>query len=44
MENNLRIYTTIFLYETDIFPDGFIKHCKNNSNKAHNIPIDLKIT
>ena len=25
-----------------IFPDKFLKHCKNNVNGAHNIPIDVK--
>ena len=24
------------------FPDNFFKHCKNNVNEAHNIPIDIK--
>ena len=31
-----------FLDETDIFPDYFIKHCKNNTNEAHNIPLKVK--
>ena len=42
MEENIRSYTAIFFDETDIFPDDFIKHCKNNANEAHNIPIDIK--
>ena len=41
MEDNLRSYTKN-IYETDIFTDEFIKHCKNNSNEAHNIPIEVK--
>ena len=28
--------------ETDIFPDDFIKICKNNENEAHNIPLEVK--
>ena len=32
-----------FFDETDIFPDDFINHCKNNSNEAHNISIEVKI-
>ena len=42
MEDYLRSYTTIFFDETDIFPDDFIKHCKNNANEAHNIPLEVK--
>ena len=42
MENNIRIYTTIFFDETDIFPGDFIKHCNNNANEDHNITIDVK--
>ena len=34
MEVNLRSYTTRFLKETDIFPDDFIKECKDNENEA----------
>ena len=25
-----------------IFPDVYLKHCKNNINEAHNIPIEVK--
>ena len=50
IENRHRVYTKLwriiyeviyhfFFDETNIFPDDFIKHCKNNSNEAHNIPI-----
>ena len=38
-----KIYEVIqqeFFDETD-FPDNFLKHCKNNVNGAHNIPIDV---
>ena len=31
-----------FFDETDIFPDDFIKHCKNNANESHNIPLEVK--
>ena len=44
MEDYLRSYTTIFFDETDIFPDDFIKHCKNNANEAYNITLGVKIT
>ena len=39
------IYEVIqqLFYETDIFPDNFIKRCKNNANEARNIPLELKI-
>ena len=39
------IYEVIQQYifdETDIFLDDFIKHCKNNANEAHNIPLEVK--
>ena len=42
MEDNIQSYTTFVFDETDIFPDDFMKHCKNNSNEAHNIPIEVK--
>ena len=31
-----------FVDETDIFTDNFIKHCKNNVNEDHNIPLGVK--
>ena len=31
-----------FFDETNIFPDDFIKQCKNNTNEAHNIPLKVK--
>ena len=36
-----KLYNNIF-DGTDIFPDDFIKHCKNNANEAHNIPLEVK--
>ena len=33
-----------YIKESDIFPDGFIRECKNNSNEAQFIPSDVKIT
>ena len=42
MEDNLRSYTTQFFDETDIYPDDFIKHCKNNTNDANNISMEVK--
>ena len=36
-----KLYKNIF-DETDIFPDDFIKHCKNNANEARNITIEVK--
>ena len=42
MEDNLRSYTTRFFYETNIFPDDFIKNHKNNANETNNIPIEEK--
>ena len=30
-----------FFDETGILPDDFIKHCKDNVNEAHNIPIEV---
>ena len=42
MEDNLRSYKTRFYYETDIFTDDFIKHCKNNANESHKKPIEVK--
>ena len=42
MEDYLRSYTTLFFDETEIFPDDSIKHCKNNANEAHNIPLEVK--
>ena len=44
MENYPRSYTTICFDETDIFPDDFIKHFKNNAHKTHNITLEVKIT
>ena len=43
MEENVRSYITTCFDETDIFPDNILKHCKNNVNEAHNIPIEVKI-
>ena len=31
-----------FFDETNIFQENFLKHCKNNVNKANNIPIGVK--
>ena len=42
MEENLRSYATRFFDDTEIFLDDFIKHCNNNVNEAHNIPMDVK--
>ena len=39
------IYQVIKQYyfdETDIFLDDLIKHCKNNTNEGHNIPLKVK--
>ena len=33
-----------FLKKYDNFPDYFIKKCRDNTNEAHNIPPELKIT
>ena len=33
-----------FLKKSDTFPDDYIKKCKNNSNEAVNITIEVKIT
>ena len=38
---SMKLYNNIF-DETDIFLDDFIKHCKNNANEAHNIPLEFK--
>ena len=42
MEDNLRSYRAIFFNESDIFPDDFIKKCRDNSNEAINILIEVK--
>ena len=42
MQDYLKRYTTRFFDETDISPDDYIKHCKNNANEAHNIPLEVK--
>ena len=42
MEDNLRSYRTRFLKKTDIFPDNFIKKCKDNSNEARFVPLEVK--
>ena len=42
MEEYLRSYTTRFLKETDIFPDDFIKKCKNDANEAQFLPPEVK--
>ena len=34
MEDNLVSYATRIFKETDIFPDDFIKECKDNANEA----------
>ena len=31
-----------FFDENDIFPEDFLKHCKNNANVTFNIPIYVK--
>ena len=31
-----------YIKESNIFPDDFIRECKNNSNEAQVIPSDLK--
>ena len=41
MEEYLQCYTKK-LKETDIFPDDFIKNCKNNANEAHFLPLEVK--
>ena len=35
-----KLYNNIF-DGTDIFPDDFIKHCKNDANEAHKITIEI---
>ena len=42
MKDYLQSYRTIFFDETDIFMDDFIKHCKNNTNEDHNIPLEVE--
>ena len=31
-----------YIEESKIFPDDFIRDCKNNSNEARDIPRDVK--
>ena len=33
-----------YFRQSDNFPDDFMKHCKDNTNEAINIPIEVKIT
>ena len=42
MEDNLRSCRTRFFSESDIFPDDFIKKCRDNAFGAINIPIEVK--
>ena len=42
MEDYLQSYRTIFLRETDIFPDDFIKKYKYNANEDQFLPIEVK--
>ena len=40
-----KIYEVIeedYFKESDIFPDDYIKKCKDNANEAINIPIEVK--
>ena len=31
-----------YFEESDIFPDGFIKQCKDNENEAQFVPLEVK--
>ena len=42
MEDYLQSYTTRFFKETDLFPGDFTKKCKDNSNKAQFLPLEVK--
>ena len=42
MEENIRSYTTRVFQKTDIFPDDFIKHCRDNANEAQCLPLEFK--
>ena len=42
MEENIRSYKTrVFKKKSDIFPDDFIKKCRDNANEAINIPLGV---
>ena len=52
IENRNKVYTKLcrniyeviqnILNETDIFPDDFIKKCRNNPNEAQFLPLEVK--
>ena len=42
MEGKIRIIEESYFEDYDIIPDDFIKKCKDNSNEAINIPIQVK--
>ena len=53
IENRNKVYTRLwrtiykviqpyFLKETEIFPDDFIKKCKDNANEAQFLPLEVK--
>ena len=40
----LNVIEEAYFKESDIFPDDFIKQCKENSNEAQGVPLEIKIT
>ena len=42
MEDYIRSYTTIFFKGTDIFPGILWKKCKNNTNEAQFLLLEVK--
>ena len=42
MDYNLRSYRRSLIFEeSDIFPDDYIKKCKDNANEARSIPLEV---
>ena len=44
MEVNIQSYRTRAFNKTGIFPDDFIKKCKDNANEALFVTLEVKIT
>ena len=42
MEANLRSYKISLFQRIIYFPNNFMKHCKDNSNEAQFIPLEVK--
>ena len=42
MEGKIRIIEESYFEDYDIIPDDFIKKCKDNSNEAQFLPIEVK--